>query len=401
MGSKIVESFIGKRICNWNTPLILDMNVEKDVTTLKTLSDEGKITYVADATEEAIEELYHIQYPAQIDKLDDKQFASFAAEFGSGDTDCYGFWVYFPWNGVVVHFPTQEDLGKLRGSRNRNLITDTERLTLSNNKTILILGLSVGSNVVDSLLMQGIGSRYILVDMDTLGPTNLNRIRSSYDQLGVHKVDVVAKKISELDPYIQQVHYKDGINETNLEEILQKYRPDIIVDEMDSLRMKVVIRQRARAESIPVLMATDDGDDILLDIERFDLDNQQPILHGVLPQSIVEDILANKKMSRQESGAIIGKYFVGLHNVPIRMMESLLEVGRTLPSWPQLGAAAVLSGLYVAYAAKKILLGQPINAGRFLMGPDEQLNPEIKTDEYQKRKALLIERMMQGRPGAS
>lgn len=394
MGNKIIDSIADKKIVGWSQPLVLDLNKSGDVAKFKQLASEGKINYVSDRIYDAIEELYHIENPAQIDKLDEKQFRMYLNKIGN--TDLYGKWVYFPWNGTLVHFPDVEGLRRLRGSRNRNLITEDERQKLVDNKTILILGLSVGSNVVDSLIMQAIGSRYILVDMDHLGPTNLNRIRSSYDQIGIHKVDLVAKKISELDPYIEQVHYRDGINELNLEEILEKYKPNIIIDEMDSLRMKILIRQRARDTGTPVLMATDDGDDILLDIERFDLNNKQPILHGVLPQHIIDDIVASKKMTRQQSGSIIGTYFVGLNNVPVRMMESLMEVGKTLPSWPQLGAAAVLSGLYVAYATKKILLGLPLNSGRFLMGPDAQLNPEITTKTYKQRKDLLIKMMMGG-----
>lgn len=383
-------------ILGWQQPVMFDLERSQDTEALHTLLQQKKIHHISDAIEIAIEELYHIANPTQIDAVDQTTFQTYLKSFGNGNTDTYGTWVYFPWNGTLVHFPTKDDVRRLRGSRNRNLITEAERQALTDNKTILILGLSVGSNAVDSLLMQGIGSKYILVDMDQLDPTNLNRIRASYEQLGVHKVDVVAKKISELDPYLEQIHYKDGLNEINLEEILTEHRPDVIIDEMDSLRMKIVVRMRAQQEGIPVLMATDDGDDILLDIERFDVSNSTPILHGILPQNIIDEILTSKQMSRREAGAIIGKYFVNLENVPIRMIESLLEVGKTLPSWPQLGGAAVLSGLYLAYATKKILLEQPINSGRFLMGPEAQLNPEIQTPEYQKKKAALIKHMIGG-----
>ena len=132
--------------------------------------------------------------------------------------------------------------------------------------------------MIDALLMQGIGSEYVLADMDSLDPTNLNRIRSSYDQLGVHKVDIVAKKISELDPFIEQTHLKNGLDESNLQEIIKRNKPNIIVDEMDSLRMKVILRLQAKKHGIPVLMATDNGDNILLDIERYDTDKNLPML---------------------------------------------------------------------------------------------------------------------------
>lgn len=382
----------------WEPPHMYGLHMEDQKNALQALVTDKKVHYISDKIEMAIEELYHIEKPSQIDELDTKAYQTYLNSFGDGQLAHYGNWVYFPWNSTVVHFPPAEDLRKLRGSRNRNLITEEERQVLIQDKTILILGLSVGSNVADSLLMQGIGSKYILVDMDHLGPTNLNRIRASYDQLGIHKVDIVAKKISELDPYIEQVHYKDGVNEENLEEMLAVHRPDIIIDEMDSLRMKVIIRLRAKELGIPVVMATDDGDDILLDIERYDTDREQPILHGILPEEVVSSILNNDKMSRQETGQIIGKYFVNLKNVPIRMLESLMEVGRTLPSWPQLGGAAVLSGLYASYAAKRILLGQPLNSGRFVMGPEAQLNPDLETAAYKSRKAELITLMMGGGP---
>ncbi len=381
-----------KKIGGWEKPVIFDLSSDEDRKKLEDLKKNNLIYFISDNIKVAVEELYHIENPSQIDQLDEQAYKEFLEGFGNLEN--YGNWVYFPWNHTLVHFPEKEDFRRLRGSRNRNLINEEERQSLVNNKTILVVGLSVGSNVVDSLLMQGIGSRYIVVDMDSLDPTNLNRIRASYDQVGIHKVDIIAKKISELDPFLEQVHYKNGLDEANLEEILTKYRPDIIVDEMDSLHMKVVLRMKAKEAGIPVIMATDDGDVILLDIERFDLDKEQAILHGILPPEVIESILSKASMSRQELGAIIGKYFVDLKNVPIRMIESLMEVGKTLPSWPQLGGAAVLSGLYVAYAAKKILLNKDINSGRFLMGPEEQLNPEIKTAEYQQHKEKLINLMM-------
>lgn len=384
-----------KAIPVWQPPQIFNLSDEEHKEQLQQLCETGKIRAVFDQIDAALDELFDIAYPAKKDSKTPEEVAKFTQKLTREDKVAYGNWIYFPWSGSVVHFPPKDDLRCLRGSRNRNLITEEERQALIDNKTIVIFGLSVGSNVVDSLLLQGVGSKYIIVDMDHLDPTNLNRIRASYDQVGVHKVDVVAKKISELDPYIEQVHYKNGADEGNLEEILTKYRPDIVIDEMDSLRMKVLVRMRAKELGLPVLMATDDGDDILLDIERFDQDATQPILHGILPEEVIQMILGNSEMSRAEIGAIIGQYFVGLENVPIRMLESLMEVGRTLPSWPQLGGAAVLSGLYLSYAARKILLDQNLNAGRFLMGPEAQLNPDLQSQAYKERKETLIQQMQQ------
>lgn len=395
MGQKITDNLASstKQVENWTEPLIFDLNKQDQVEQLQNLISLAKVTRYSDQIELAIEELFHIKYPDQIDSVDQKLYESYKQELCPNGPEQYGCWVYYPWNGELVHFPPKNDYDQLRSSRNRNLINEQERAQLKDNKTILICGLSVGSNVVDSLILQSIGSKYILVDMDVLGPTNLNRIRASYSQLNIHKVDVMAKKISELDPYLEQVHYKDGLNEQNLQEIIKTHRPNLIVDEMDSLKMKLHTRTVAKANKLPVVMATDDGDDILLDIERFDQDSNLPLLHGILPAEVIEQVLNGPKLTRQQSGALIGKYFVNLDYVPLRMIQSLLEIGKTLPSWPQLGGAAVLSGLYVAYAAKRILLDLPINSGRFLMGPEPQLNPDIQTEDYKTRKQSLINLM--------
>lgn len=378
-------------ILGWSKPLAFDLNKPNDKNNFLELLDKKPYIHISDEITSSIEELYHIEHPEEIDSIDNYNYKKFISTFG--ELDKYGTWFYFPWNETLVHFPTFEHLSKLRASRNRNLITENERQVLFDNKTIVIAGLSVGSNVVDSLLMQGIGSRYVLVDMDVLSPTNLNRIRASFDQIGIHKVDLVAKKISELNPYLKQIHYKNGLNKENLSEIINNYSPDVIVDEMDSLIMKVLLREKAKESSIPVVMATDNGDNIILDIERYDLDKSLPILHGLLPENLIEDILYGKKLSRSELGKIIGKYFVNLQKVPLRMLESLTQVGRTIPSWPQLGGAAVLSGLYAAYAVRKILLKQPINNGRFFLGPDDSLDPEIYTSEYKEKIKDIIKRL--------
>jgi hypothetical protein len=57
------------------------------------------------------------------------------------------------------------------------------------------------------------------------------------------------------------------------------------------------------------------------------------------------------------------------------MQQSLLEMGKTIVSWPQLGGAAMLNGAAVAYCVRKILNGQPIIENRALVSMDEKLEP--------------------------
>jgi tRNA threonylcarbamoyladenosine dehydratase len=372
---------VGKKMMSkgsWASPQIFNLKKPSDRQAMRELKEQGKVWAVYDRIDLALSELYDIHHPDQKDHRDEQAYRDFVA--AAGNLDEYGNWVFYPWSADLVHFPPKNDLLALRTSRNRNLITHDEQQTLST-KTVLIVGLSVGSNAAETLVTEAIGGNYILVDLDIVEPTNLNRIKAGYKEIGVHKVDVVAKKISELDPYVGQIHYHQGLDQGVLSEILHKHRPDVIIDEMDSLEMKLHLRVKAKEMGLPVVMATDDGENALLDIERYDLNPNAEIFHGLLPQSVI-DKLQSGAMSRPEIGMAIGKYFVGSENIPLRMFESLVEVGKTLPSWPQLSGAATLSGVLIAYAVKKIMLEQPLNQGHHLFSVDAMLDPEIHTKAY-------------------
>lgn len=369
----------------WEQPTLFNLADEGDRTHLEELLASGKVHAVLDEIDYAIAELYDIQNPDKKDTKTAEDVKAFSETLTGGNSAAYGNWVYFPWSGDVVHFPPKEDYELLRTARNRNLITQEEQLEL-NKGTVLIVGLSVGSNAVEMLLSESIGGTYILVDMDIIEPTNLNRIKLAYQQVGVHKVDAVAKRVSEIDPYVTQIHYKNGLNEENLAEIFDTYNPDLVIDEMDELRMKIKLRQAAATRKKPVLMATDDGENAILDIERYDIDDSQQMFEGRLSDEVIAKVL-NGELSRPEIGMLIGKHFVGAEFIPLRMFESLREVGRTLPSWPQLAGAATLSGVGLAYATKKILLGQPLKPGRHMFDLDKELDPMIEDPSYQQQLA--------------
>lgn len=336
-----------------------------------------------------MEELFDIENPHLKDSKTAQDIEVFFKEKTEDDPKAYGNWFYFPWSGRLVHFPPQDDLHTLKTARNKNLITPDEQNALYQG-TILIAGMSVGSSVVEALISQGIGGKLVLVDMDQLETTNLNRIKAPYHCIGLHKVDVIAQTISETDPYLEQVHYKDGLHEDNIENVFDE-EPDVLIDEMDNVKMKVLLRHKAKDTGLPVIMAADDGDNILLDIERFDEDPSLDLLHGYIPKEVEDRILGDSNMPRSELGMLIGKYFVGLENTPLRMFQSLVEVGKTLPSWPQLGGASFLAGTTLAYCSKKILLNQPMRSGRFVIGPDKQLDPVIETEQYKQETEAWIE----------
>lgn len=350
-------------------------------TDLINLKSEHPELVIHDKINLAIDELFDIEYPHKKDSKTKSEVEEFGSILTNSNPDNWGSWVYYPWLNNVVHFPPKKELRALRTSRNRNLVTADEQLKLYDS-TILVIGMSVGSNIVEALVSGGIGGKLILLDMDIIEPSNLNRIRSPYYHVGLHKVDAISQKAWEIDPYIEIIQYKDGLTTKNLEEILKDSNVDIVVDEMDDLRMKIILREYVKQHRLPLVMAADDGDDSLLDIERYDLDKNLKPFDGRIPDEIIEKI-KNSEIPRAELGMIIGKYFIGIDNIPLRMYQSLAEVGKSLPSWPQLGGAAALSGVALAYSIKKILLGQKIKQGRTLISLDASLDLESLDPDHQ------------------
>jgi len=57
------------------------------------------------------------------------------------------------------------------------------------------------------------------------------------------------------------------------------------------------------------------------------------------------------------------------------MTESLLQVGKTIYSWPQLGDAATLSGVAIAYALRRIALKQPLTQQKVEISLDSIFDP--------------------------
>jgi molybdopterin/thiamine biosynthesis adenylyltransferase len=274
-----------------------------------------------------------------------------------------GRWIYFPWNKKVIHCLDEKLLFETRTARNVYLITKEEQIKFYKSK-IGIAGLSVGSHIALTISMIG-GAKYMkLADNDVISLSNLNRIRYPLESIGENKAVYCAKQIYGINPYADLKIYREGITEKNIDEFLIKPKIDILIEEMDDLYLKIKIRELAKKYKIPVIMATDHDNNILIDVERFDLDPNYPILHGLLGNLTSKDF---KNISPKDLVKLTAK-IAGAKFATPRMLKSLLEVGKTIYSWPQLGNAATLCGAVAAYLAKEIILkNKEIKSGRVLI----------------------------------
>jgi molybdopterin/thiamine biosynthesis adenylyltransferase len=294
------------------------------------------------------------------------------AHVGSCPMAEYGVWVHYPWSGRLVHLLDEQEFVELRTSANKNKISIPERDVLATKK-VGVIGLSVGQSVSVTLAMERGCGELRLADYDTLELNNLNRIRTGVHNLGLLKVYSVAREIAEIDPYLKVVCYPEGITEQNIHDFFtDNGKLDLVIDECDGVNVKILCRLKAKELQVPVLMeASDRG---TLDIERFDLEPDRPIVHGWLAHlSHDMEVLKNLKTNEQKLPYMLP--IAGFSTLSNRMKASLLELNYSITTWPQLATAVTLGGAITADTARRIFLGQLTTSGRFFVDM-EQIVPE-------------------------
>lgn len=288
----------------------------------------------------------------------------------------YGVWVYYPWNHRLVHLLDEEEFVEMRTNRNIYKITREERDILGRQK-IGVVGLSVGQSVSITLAMERGFGEIRLADFDLLELTNLNRIRTGVHNLGLPKVVIVAREIMEIDPFLKVTLFPEGLTEENMDRFFcGGGKLDVIVDECDGLDMKILLRHKAKALQVPVVMdASDRG---TLDVERFDLEPDRPILHGFVDHL---DHTKVKYLKTNEEKIPYLVPMVGLKTMSDRLKASMVEVGQSITTWPQLASAVTLGGALGADVCRRIALDQYHESGRYFVDLEELVGDKNKSED--------------------
>lgn len=301
-----------------------------------------------------VKELLRIEQPARYWDLEDIE-AEADNRIGE-NPDFYGCWIYYPWRNTVIHLLDEEEFFRVRTARNMHKINPTEQNILKGKK-IGIIGLSVGHAVATALALEGVGGELRLADFDALELSNCNRINTSVLHLGLSKTEMAIRDLAEINPFLKVKVWPQGLSSSNVDDFfLSDGTLDAVVDECDSGDIKLLSRIKAKEYRVPLLMETSDRG--LLDIERYDLHPNLPLLHGLLNEDDYRDDL-----SVDEKRAILFR-MIDVSNVSERGLFSMLEIGKSIPSWPQLASDVLSGGATVAMAIRMILLGEEIDSKR-------------------------------------
>jgi molybdopterin/thiamine biosynthesis adenylyltransferase len=363
-------------------PVILRLDNTEDKKTYDGLFSGGMVSFMSDEIYGQLRELIKGLRPSERIKPDAYE-GLISAHLGGRELSSYGVWVYYPWSRRLVHLLDEEEFIEVRTNRNQYKITKQERDTLSTKK-IGIIGLSVGQSIALTLAMERGFGELRLTDFDILELSNLNRIRAGVHNLGVPKVVIAAREIAEIDPFLKVTCYFDGLTEANMEDFFLKGgKLDILVDECDGLDVKIISRYKARELQIPVIMDTSDRG--MLDVERFDLEPDRPILHGSVTHINPKNI---KELSNEDKVPVILE-MLGVENISLRAKASMVEVEQSINTWPQLASSVTLGGAAGADVCRRILLGQFHESGRYYIDFEEIIKdktppaePAVRTNPF-------------------
>ncbi len=350
-------------------PTLLRATEEEDRALLDALLASGSVRERHDRIDEQLAELVRCLSPHEA--LAGRRLERAVAEFTDGaELSHYGIWAWYPWSGRLVHVLPREEFRRVRTDRNRGKIAVAEQQRLLARR-IGIVGLSVGNSAALTCAMEGVAGSFRLADFDTLGLSNLNRLRAGVHDLGLPKTVLCARQMYEIDPYLDIELWNDGLTEDTVDAFFGAAdRPlDLVIEECDTPWVKTATREHARRHGVPVLMDTNDRG--LLDVERFDLEPDRPLFHGRGGDLTAEEV---RRLAPADALAYLLRICDESRLSPA-MKDALGLIGHTLSSWPQLASGVMLGGALLTDAARRILLGAPVPSGRYYADLEELVGP--------------------------
>lgn len=357
-------------------PLFFRLVRKEDEEQLEGLLSQYQSIQIYDTFESQLIELAKINNPQK--QLSKNELDAFIQEYTNGNFEKSGVWVYYPWSQKLVHLLDEEDFIRVRTNRNIYKITPDELTQLRKTK-IGVIGLSVGQAIAITIATERICGEMRLADFDTIELSNLNRLsNANVLDLGLPKAIITARRIAELDPYIKVNCWEKGITEQNIDDFIGNASDDklnILVEECDSFDIKILSRIKAREKGIPVVMDTNDKG--MLDVERFDLEPQRPILHGRiidLEQTNTTEVVNKLKSLTFEEKLKYLSQIIDMENVSEEMKFSLSQMRKTITGWPQLSSSVALGGAMITDTCRRIALRKFNKSGRYFIHFNDLIN---------------------------
>lgn len=137
-------------------------------------------------------------------------------------------------------------------------------------KRVMVFGLGgVGSYTVEALCRAGIGS-LVLLDGDTVAPSNINRqLIADRESIGMSKADASYNRVKRINPECDAISLNVFADKDNTASLLDKYKPDFIVDAIDCVSTKLLVAEWAVKSGVPMIASMGTGNK--LDPSKFQI----------------------------------------------------------------------------------------------------------------------------------
>ena len=123
-----------------------------------------------------------------------------------------------------------------------------------------------------------------------------------------------------------------------------------------------------------------------IDIERFDLEPERPILHGMVEHLDMEKF---KDLKTFDEMVPYITAVTGFETLSPRMKASAVELMSSISTWPQLASAVTFGGGVSADLSRKILLNSLKVSGRFFLDLDEMITDSPAAPVIQKKELTM------------
>ena len=127
-----------------------------------------------------------------------------------------------------------------------------EKLKLAN---ILIIGSGgIGCTTAELLARAGVG-KITLIDADIIEMSNLQRQIAFIEQdIGFYKSEILAKRLRQINPFIQVKSYTVKLDETNAQALISQQ--DLILDGCDNFTTRYLVNQICTQLNVPLISAS-------------------------------------------------------------------------------------------------------------------------------------------------
>ncbi len=150
---------------------------------------------------------------------------------------------------------------------------------------ICVIGVGgVGSWVVEALARSAVG-QLTLIDLDNVAESNINRqLQALSATIGQAKIDALAERIAQINPFCRVNLVEDFISPDNLEQMIGGKGFDYVMDCIDSVKSKAALIAYCRDHAIPLITIGSAGgktDASKIEVRDLTKTEQEPLLKMV------------------------------------------------------------------------------------------------------------------------